>query len=113
MSESKQPRRWYDQDPLLTEVLDLLRAYPADVREQAETFLGKIEEQIGKETLEQFYELSKPAKTGNRWYDEDPIVSRAIELLRVVPQPVQRQAAMRFLESMKKHGLTPELLKPE
>jgi len=117
MSESKRPanapRRWYDQDPLLKEVLELLRAYPTDVREQAQTFLSKIEEQIGKDTLEKFYELSKAHKTGNRWYDADPTVSKAIELLRVVPPEVQRQAAMRFLESMKKHGLSPELLKSD
>ncbi|HEY9744899.1 MAG TPA: hypothetical protein V6C99_01635 [Oculatellaceae cyanobacterium] len=112
MSDSTQSsRRWYDQDPLLAEVLELLRAYPADLKAQAEIFLAKIEEQIGKETLEQFYELSKPTKTGNRWYDHDPVVSKAIELLRVVPPQVQRQAAERFLASMKKQGLTPELLK--
>jgi cell division protein FtsI/penicillin-binding protein 2 len=56
------PRRWYEQDPLLVEVLELLRAYPADVREQAQIFLSKIEEQIGKDTLEKFYELSVPKK---------------------------------------------------
>jgi hypothetical protein len=72
MSESQTSRRWYDQDPLLAEVLDLLRAYPAD---------------------------------------QDPVVFRAVELLRVVPPAVQRQAAERFLEAMKKQGLTPELLK--
>jgi hypothetical protein len=111
MSETRTSRRWYDQDPLLAEVLELLRAYPADFKAQAEIFLGKIEEQIGKETLDQFYALSKPVKTGDRWYDNDPIVFRAVELLRVVPPAVQRQAAERFLESMKKQGLTPELLK--
>lgn len=117
MSESKPPaklpRRWYDQDPLLTEVLELLRAYPTDVREQAQTFLGKIEDQIGKETLAKFYALSKSEKTGNRWYDADPMVSKAIELLRVVPPEVQRQAATRFLESMKKQGISPDLLKSD
>ncbi len=110
---SETVRRWYDQDPLLAEVLELLRAYPADVRAQAEIFLTKIEEQIGKDTLEKFYELSRPAKTGNRWYDQDPIVSRAVELLRVVPPAVQRQAATRFLESMKKQGLSPDLIKTD
>lgn len=103
-------RRWYDQDPMLLDVLELLRAYPTDVRNQAEIFLKKIEEQIGAETLEHFYELSKPPKTGNRWYDADPVVSRAVELMRVVPPEVQRQAAQKFLESMRKQGLTPELL---
>jgi hypothetical protein len=111
MSETS--RRWYDQDPLLMEVLELLRAYPADVRAQAEVFLQKIEEQIGADTLEKFYELSRPQKTGNRWYDADPVVSRAVELLRVVPPAIQRQAAHRFLESMKKQGLSPELIKPD
>lgn len=111
MSETRTTRRWYDQEPLLAEVLELLRAYPAEFKAQAEVFLGKIEEQIGKETLDQFYALSLPPKTGDRWYDSDPVIFRAIELLRVVPPAVQRQAAERFLESMKKHGLTPELLK--
>jgi hypothetical protein len=110
-SSPNSSRRWYDQDPLLAEVLDLLRSYPADVRSQAEIFLQKIEAQIGPETLEHFYELSKPHRTGERWYDEDPVVSRAIELLRVVPPLVQRQAAHKFLESMQKQGIKPELLK--
>lgn len=111
MNGTQTSRRWYDQDPLLAEVLELLRAYPDDFKAQAEGFLAKIEEQIGKETLEQFYALSKPPKTGNRWYDHDPVMFRAVELLRVVPPAVQRQAAERFLESMKKQGLTPEMLK--
>lgn len=110
---SGNPRRWYDQDPMLAEVLELLRAYPADVREQAETFLSKVEEQIGKEALDKFYELAKPEKMGNRWYDQDPVVSRAVELLRVVPPAIQRQAANRFLESMKKQGISPGLLKTD
>lgn len=117
MSENLNPentsKRWYDQEPLLMEVLDLLRSYPNDVREQASIFLGKIEEQIGKEALEKFYELSKPKTTGNRWYDQDPTVSKAIELLRVVPPSVQRQAANRFLAAMKKQGLSPGLLKTD
>ncbi len=110
---SGQPRRWYDQDPLLAQVLELLRSYPSDVREQAQIFLSKIEEQIGKDTLDKFYELARPEKTGNRWYDHDPVVSKAVELLRVVPPAIQRQAAHRFLESMKKQGLSQELLQTD
>lgn len=105
------PRRWYDHDPMLMEVLELLRGFKADVRAQAEVFLAKVEEQIGKEAMEQFYETSRPEKFGNRWYDEDPVVSRAVEILRVVPPAVQRQAAQKFLESMKKQGISPDLLK--
>ncbi len=99
-------KRWYDHDPVLIEVLDLLRSFQSDVRAQAEVFLTKIETQVGKEALEEFYQVSRPKKFGNRWYDEDPVVSKAVELLRVVPPDAQRKAAMRFLESMKKQGIS-------
>lgn len=111
-SGSGSERRWYDQDPLLTEVLELLRSYPNDVRSQAEFFLKRIEEQVGEDALARFYELSKPVRTGKRWYDSDPVIARAIELLRVVPPPIQRQAAGRFLEAMRKQGLKPDLIQP-
>lgn len=99
-------QRWYDHDPVLLEVLDLLRSFKSDVRDQAQQFLEKIESQVGKETLEEFYEISRPKKFGNRWYDKDPVVSRAVELLRVVPPDAQRKAAMKFIESVKKHGMS-------
>ena len=102
--------RWYDHDPVLLEVLDLLRSFEADVREQAEVFLEKIEGQIGKDTMDELYAVSRPDKFGNRWYDKDPVVSKADELLQVVPPEAQRKAAMRFLDSMKKHGLSEELV---
>ncbi|MBK8190555.1 MAG: hypothetical protein IPK79_08920 [Vampirovibrionales bacterium] len=98
-------KRWYDHDPLLIEVLDLLRTFPDDVRAHAQAFLEKIEAQVGAEALEEFYALSKPPRQGNRWYDQDPIVSKAVELLRVAPQDAQRRAALRFLDAMKRQGL--------
>ncbi|MDH4380088.1 MAG: hypothetical protein QE263_09320 [Vampirovibrionales bacterium] len=104
--EDRSYQRWYDQDPVLMEVLELLRSFQSDVRVQAELFLEKIEGQVGKEALEEFYRVSRPEKFGNRWYDKDPVISRAVELLRVVPPDAQRQAAMRFLESVKKQGLS-------
>jgi hypothetical protein len=110
-SSSTHERRWYDHDPLLAEVLELLRAYPADLKAQSEIFLKRIEEQIGAEAMHRFYELAQPPKTGNRWYDNDPQLFRAIELLRVVPPAVQRQAAQRFLDAMRKRGINPDLLK--
>lgn len=111
MSEEKrQQSRWYDHDPNLIEVLDLLRAFKTDVRAQAEHFLQKIEEAVGSEALEQFYAIPRPEKFGNRWYDHDPVIYKAVELLRVIPPDAQRKAAMRFLESLKKQGITPEVL---
>jgi hypothetical protein len=97
-------RRWYDHDPVLIEVLDLLKSFQADVRVQAQAFTEKIEAAVGPDVLEKFYEASANRPKGNRWYDEDPVVHKAVELLRVVPPDAQRQAAMKFLEAMKKPG---------
>ena len=44
-------KRWYDHDPLLLEVIELLRNYQTELRAQAEIFLQKIEEKVSKEWL--------------------------------------------------------------
>ena len=103
-------KRWYDHDPLLVEVMELLRNFKEDLREQAGIFLKKIEDQVGKEAIESFYEKVRPMN-GNRWYDHDPVLSRAVELLRVVPQDIQRQAAKNFLQSLKDQGIDVDFIK--
>lgn len=47
-------KRWYDHDPLLLEVIELLKNYQTELRAQAEIFLQKIEEKVSKETIDQF-----------------------------------------------------------
>lgn len=108
ISVSADQRRWYEQDPVLSEVLDLLKTFPDDLRDQAQQFLNKVEAQVGKATLDAFYEQARPQIKGRRWYDNDPVISRAVELLRVLPPEAQRQAAQRFLDVLKAQGLNPE-----
>ena len=105
-------KRWYDHDPLLLEVINLLRYYQDDLRDQAAVFLEKIELMIDKKTLDAFYKLACPIK-GRRWYDEDPVLFKAIELLRVIPPEVQKKAAQHFLDSLEKQGITPEIMKQQ
>ena len=97
-------KRWYDHDPLLLEVVELLRNYEDELKSQAEIFLIKIEEKVSKEAIEKFYELVKPLN-GNRWYDNDPIISRTVELLRVVPPDVQKVCAQRFISTLHEMGV--------
>ena len=52
-------KRWYDHDPLLLEVIELLRNYQTELRAQAEIFLQKIEEKVSKETIDKFYAMVK------------------------------------------------------
>lgn len=97
-------KRWYDHDPVLLEVVELLRNYKDELKTQAEFFLQKIEEKVSKDAIEKFYALVKPVD-GNRWYDQDPIISRTVELLRVVPPNIQRSCAIHFINSLKEMGI--------
>lgn len=97
-------KRWYDHDPLLLEVVELLKSYQDELKSQAEIFLSKIEEKVSKEAIEKFYELVKPVN-GNRWYDRDPVISRTVELLRVVPPDIQKACAERFISALNEIGI--------
>ena len=101
---SQQYKRWYDHDPVLLEVIDLLKNYQEELKSQALVFLEKIEEKVSKETIETFYNMVKPVN-GNRWYDKDPIISKTVELLRVVPPEIQKSAAENFIQTLKDAGI--------
>ncbi|HIT56222.1 TPA: hypothetical protein IAA92_08160, partial [Candidatus Galligastranaerophilus intestinigallinarum] len=93
---------------LLLQVVDLLREYPDELKNQAEIFLKKVEERVSKDAIERFYSIVKPMIKGNRWYDHDPTLSLTIELLRVVPRDIQRQAANNFIQILQAHGVNVE-----
>ena len=97
-------KRWYDHDPVLIEVIDLLRNYQEELRSQAEFFLSKIEEKVSQETINRFYEMVRPVNA-NRWYDKDPVISKTVELLRVVPPEIQKAAAESFLKTLEDLGI--------
>ena len=97
-------RRWYEHDPLWLEVVELLKNYQDELRSQAEIFLKKIEEKVSVDAIDKFYEMVKPVN-GNRWYDKDPVISKTIELLRVVPPDVQKSCAEHFIKALKDIGV--------
>ncbi len=101
---SQQYKRWYDHDPVLLTVIDLLQNYQEELKAQAEVFLTKIEEKVSKETIDKFYEMVKPVN-GNRWYDKDPVISKTVELLRVVPPEIQKSAAENFIQTLREAGI--------
>ncbi|MBR2068832.1 MAG: hypothetical protein IJ877_03625 [Candidatus Gastranaerophilales bacterium] len=103
--EAPKFKRWYDHDPLLLKVINLLRDYQDDLREQAQIFLDSVEEKVSKEAIDKFYELVKPMNGGTRWYDNDPVISKTVELLRVVPQSVQKTVSQMFIETLKSNGI--------
>ena len=104
-------KRWYDYDPTLLEVIELMRFYQDELREQAKIFLDKIEKQAGADTVNRFYETVRPKDGGNRWYDKDPVISKAVELLRVVPINVQKSVSENFIKSLEEMGISREEIK--
>ena len=70
--------------------------------------MQKVEEQVSKEALDRFYEIVKPFNR-NRWYDKDPVISKTVELLRVVPQQIQKQAADSYIEALRANGVVVEI----
>lgn len=97
-------KRWYDHDPVLLEVINLLQNYQAELKAQAEIFLAEVEKKVSKEAIDVFYEQVRP-KVCNRWYDKDPVISKTVELLRVVPPDVQKATAKNFLNALEQMGV--------
>lgn len=91
-------RRWYDKDPILREALELLQLSCEEEKNSAAEFILQLQEQVAGDVIEHVYEIMQEYEgKGNRWYDKDPVVMKAIELLRVAPKKTQRKAALKLL----------------
>lgn len=94
-------KRWYDSDPILKEALELLRLSPEETKNEAAEFMLKLQEQVAGEVIEHVYEIVNTYQgKGNRWYDNDPMMLKAVELLRNAPASVQRVAALKLLVAL-------------
>lgn len=91
-------RRWYEKDPILKEALELLKLSCEDTKTSAAKFILQLQEQVASEVIEHVYGIMTQYEgKGNRWYDSDPVIMKAIELLRVAPKKTQRKAALKLL----------------
>ena len=94
-------KRWYDQDPILKEALEWLRLQPDSTKTEASDFLLKLQEQVAEEVIEHVYEIINTYQgKGNRWYDNDPMMLKGVELLRNAPANIQRIAALKLLTAL-------------
>ncbi len=99
-------RRWYDKDPSLKEALELLSLSSKDEKDQAAEFIQKLQDQVAADVIESVYEtMNKYCEKGSRWYDQDPFIMKAIELLRVAPPHVQRAAAKKLIKALSKDDI--------
>lgn len=94
-------QRWYDKDPILKEALELLQLQPADKQAGAADFIIKLQEEAAKDVIERIYEMVQTYHgKGNRWYDNDPVLLKAMETLRLASPETQRIAAKKLLQNL-------------
>jgi hypothetical protein len=99
-------RRWYDNDPILKEALELLKLQTDDTKSAAADFIISMQEQAAQEVIERIYQLTQDfSKKGNRWYDSDPVMLKAIEMLRMSSPKTQRIAALKLLLALENNSL--------
>ena len=100
-------RRWYDNDPILKEALELLKLQTEDKKSVAADFIISLQEQVAQDVIERIYLITKEfSQKGNRWYDADPVMLKAIELLRAAPAKTQRVAALKLLLAMENNDMS-------
>ena len=100
-NEEKGHMRWYDKDPVLKEAPELLRLSAPDERKEAQDYILKLQEEVAADVIERIYEMvTQYAGKGNRWYDNDPVMLRAVEILRHADPKTQRIAALKILQSL-------------
>ena len=107
MSEySTTGKRWFDKDPILKEALELLRLSSDQQKEQAKDFMLKLQEEVAQDVIERIYDIvTKYQGKGNRWYDNDPVMIKAVEMLRQADPKTQRIAALKLLLALEKGSI--------
>ena len=96
-------KRWYDKDPILKEALELLRLSTDEQKEQAKDFMLKLQEDVAQDVIERIYEIiTQYQGKGNRWYDNDPVMIKAVEMLRQADPKTQRVAALKLLLALER-----------
>ena len=100
-------RRWYDKDPILKEALEVLKISPAKTKDEAAEFILQLQTQVAGEVIDHVHEMMKKYQgKGNRWYDTDPVIMKAIELLRLAPAKTQREIALKILLAIEEGNFT-------
>ena len=99
-------RRWYDNDPILKEALELLRLQTDDTKSAAAQYIISLQEQVASDVIERIYEIVQQfSGKGSRWYDQDPVMLKAVELLRLAPPETQRKAALKLLTAIENNDM--------
>ena len=103
--EQNYGKRWYDKDPVLKEALDLLKLSSDTKKDEAKDYMMELQEKVAADVIERIYEIvTQYQGKGNRWYDNDPVMIKAVEMLRHADPKTQKAAALKLLLALKNNG---------
>jgi len=103
--EQNYGKRWYDKDPVLKEALDLLKLSSDEKKDEAKDYMMELQEKVAADVIERIYEIvTQYQGKGNRWYDNDPVMIKAVEMLRHADPKTQKAAALKLLLALKNNG---------
>ena len=93
----ERPERSYGQEQLHRKLLQ----HPGQEDVSSCQSELQLQEQVASEVIDHVYEIINTYQgKGNRWYDNDPMMLKGVELLRNAPASIQRVAALKLLVAL-------------
>ncbi len=91
-------KRWYDADAAVSRAINELEKSTEDIQIKCADYIIELlkDVELEKLSLEDQYNYIM-----RRWYDKNIKVSHAIEYLRLSPQEVRRETALKVLKFLK------------
>ena len=91
-------KRWYDADAVVSRAINELEHAPEDIQVRCADYIIDLlkDVELEKLSLEDQYNYIM-----RRWYDKNIKVSHAIEYLRLSPDEVRRETALKVVKYLK------------
>lgn len=90
-------KRWYDQDAVVAKVINDMEKLPETLQVQCAEYIIDVMKDVDIEmSLDDQYNYIM-----RRWYDKNIKVSHAVEYLRLCPNDMRVEIAMKVLKFMK------------
>lgn len=95
---NRQNRRWYDYDPTVSMSISLLRNASLENQIAISRYISEKGRHLGIEVKESIF-----AKFGifqKRWYDTDENIYKAMEVLKLCPEDIQKSIALEIINQL-------------
>lgn len=96
-------KRWYDLEPTVSLAISLLRNANDDLRLKCAEFIISYAKDFGillpNDVFANFNYVLK------RWYDEEKLLSEAMEYIRISPSEFKREISYKIIEFLEKQEI--------